>query len=102
IYDDGRKSCDSGDFVWQDAPEHYCLHVYPRQTPKDNRYIELYQDSCSYVDGTIGSWDIFKHKYANCTDDPIIGIGVLPGPSPTGSKSRKRRNILSRKHRKIL
>ncbi|CAG8695960.1 2907_t:CDS:2 [Racocetra fulgida] len=96
INEAGVDNCGRGTFVWDDAPEHYCLHVYPKHTPWDNRFIEGYQDSCFRVDGVRFNWDL-----NNCDNDPIT-LESESEPVPTRRKSRKRRNTLSRKRRNIL
>ncbi|CAG8536972.1 2842_t:CDS:2 [Diversispora eburnea] len=60
INDAGNKSCDDETvFIWDQAPELYCVHVYPITEPDDNRYRQANGNSCFYVHGNLlDGWSI--------------------------------------------
>ncbi|CAG8491719.1 7825_t:CDS:2 [Diversispora eburnea] len=71
LRDAGRKDCNQAKiFEWDEAPDIYCLHVYPITKPKDNRYIMVTKnDSCIDVCGDlIYGWKLTRIGMKPCND----------------------------------
>ncbi|RHZ83454.1 hypothetical protein Glove_92g66 [Diversispora epigaea] len=71
IRNSGRKECSSGSGVkfdiWDQAPDLYCVHVYPLTVPKDNRYLMITkEDACISIDGTLFSWSMKSKPTKDC------------------------------------
>ncbi|RHZ76414.1 hypothetical protein Glove_198g54 [Diversispora epigaea] len=62
IRNDGWEDCNGSPVIipiWDEAPDLYCVHVYPRTKPKDNRYIPITNnDTCIKLDGDLRSWSM--------------------------------------------
>ncbi|GES84139.1 hypothetical protein GLOIN_2v1735201 [Rhizophagus clarus] len=73
LRDAGIKDC--GDvfhgsdvwFYWEQAPDLYCVHVYPQTHPPRNRYQQFYKtDSCMILGGNEENWHFDQTDMDNC------------------------------------
>lgn len=73
IRDAGLKNCDGSIggsdvwFYWEEAPDTYCVHVYPETHPLRNRY-HGYQktNSCMILGGDEENWHFDETDMSNC------------------------------------
>ncbi|CAB4402809.1 unnamed protein product [Rhizophagus irregularis] len=56
----GWKDCNQDDWHWDEAPETYCLHIFPITDGDDNRWYQGYKDDCIRVFGDLSEWHIVK------------------------------------------
>ncbi|CAG8811907.1 30013_t:CDS:1, partial [Racocetra persica] len=49
----GWKDCGDSTWDWDDAPDVYCIHIYPRTNSNDNKYCQGYRDACFQVHGDL-------------------------------------------------
>ncbi|RHZ76101.1 hypothetical protein Glove_203g93 [Diversispora epigaea] len=70
LRDDGREDCSrSGTIfdVWDQAPDLYCVHIYPITEPKNNKYVTVTKDdACVFVHGDLFSWSMDLVSSDNC------------------------------------
>nr|AMJ52419.1 hypothetical protein [Rhizophagus clarus] len=73
LRDAGIKDCGdvfhSSDvwFYWEQAPDLYCVHVYPQTHPPRNRYQQFYKtDSCMILGGNEENWHFDQTDMDNC------------------------------------
>ncbi|CAB4383160.1 unnamed protein product [Rhizophagus irregularis] len=78
IRDAGKRSCSFFDppvfFNWEDAPDLYCVHLYPQTHPPRNRYFGYRStDSCMILAGDEETWHFEQRDVANCIKDSCKG-----------------------------
>ncbi|PKY61562.1 hypothetical protein RhiirA4_486705 [Rhizophagus irregularis] len=67
LRDAGWKDCDSGyKWHWDEAPETYCLHIYPKTNGNDNRWCQGYKDDCIIVNGDLVYWEMINCAGNKC------------------------------------
>lgn len=74
IRDAGMKDCDGvvGDpsyplFYWEEAPDLYCVHVYPQTHPRRDRYYQYFKsNSCMILGGDEENWHYDQTDISNC------------------------------------
>ncbi len=78
IRDAGKKSCSFFDsevlFNWKEAPDLYCVHVYPQTHPPRNQYFEYRStNSCMTLSGDEENWHFEQTDMANCINGRCKG-----------------------------